>query len=48
MLERLARYAMAAPRRILAIAALCAMAAAIFGVPVTQELRAGGFTDPDA
>ncbi|MFI2838813.1 MMPL family transporter [Mycolicibacterium sp. PDY-3] len=48
MLERLTRYAMAAPRRILAIAALCAMAAAIFGVPVTQELRAGGFTDPDA
>ncbi|MGU3651914.1 MMPL family transporter [Mycolicibacterium sp. A43C] len=48
MLERLARHAMAAPRRILAIAALCAVAAAIFGVPVTQELSAGGFTDPDA
>ena len=39
---------MAAPRRILAIAGMCAVAAAIFGVPVTQELSAGGFTDPDA
>lgn len=48
VLARLARYAMAAPKRILAFAALIAVAAAIFGVPVTQELSAGGFQDPAA
>ncbi len=48
VLERLARRAIAAPRRILAVAALLAVAAAIFGVPVTQKLTAGGFQDPGA
>ncbi|MGK2865702.1 MAG: MMPL family transporter [Mycobacterium sp.] len=48
MLERLARYALAAPRRILAVSVLLAVAAAIFGIPVTQQLTAGGFQDPDA
>lgn len=47
-LERLARLAIAAPRRILAVAAFLAVAAAIFGVPVTQKLTAGGFQDPHA
>lgn len=48
VLERLARYALAAPRRILAVSVLLAVAAAIFGIPVTQQLTAGGFQDPDA
>ena len=48
VLERLARLAIAAPRRILAVAAFLAVAAAIFGVPVTQKLTAGGFQDPHA
>lgn len=48
VLERLARLAIAAPRRILAAAAFLAVAAAIFGVPVTQKLTAGGFQDPHA
>lgn len=48
VLERLARLAIAAPRRILTIAAFLAVAAAVFGVPVTQKLTAGGFQDPDA
>lgn len=39
---------MATPRRILAATALIAVAAAIFGVPVTGKLSAGGFADPDA
>ncbi|KRD05612.1 hypothetical protein ASE48_15610 [Mycobacterium sp. Root265] len=48
VLERLAHLAIAAPRRILAVAAFLAVAAAIFGVPVTQKLTAGGFQDPHA
>ena len=48
VLERIARRALAAPRRILAVAALFAVAAAIFGIPVTQKLSAGGFQDPEA
>ncbi len=48
VLERVARLAITAPRRILAVAALLAVAAAIFGVPVTQKLTAGGFQDPGA
>lgn len=48
VLERLARLAIAAPRRILAAAAFLAVAAAVFGVPVTQKLTAGGFQDPHA
>ncbi|MEV3904282.1 MMPL family transporter [Mycobacterium sp. NPDC050551] len=42
----LARAAIAAPRRILAIAALTLVAAGIFGVPVVGKLAAGGFQDP--
>jgi RND superfamily putative drug exporter len=38
--------AIAAPRRILAVAALIMVAAAIFGIPVAKSLSAGGFQDP--
>src|SRR5271165_2195433 len=40
--------AMAAPRRILAVAALVIVAAGVFGVPVARSLSAGGFQDPNA
>src|ERR1035441_4658157 len=46
MLQRIARLAIAAPRRILAIAALVMLAAAIFGIPAAKSLSAGGFQDP--
>ncbi|EUA50397.1 MMPL family protein [Mycobacterium xenopi 4042] len=46
MLEGLARFALAAPRRIIGVAALTLVAAAIFGLPVTKTLSAGGFQDP--
>ncbi len=46
MLQQIARLAIAAPRRILAVAALVMLAAAIFGLPVAKSLSAGGFQDP--
>ncbi|BBZ29940.1 membrane protein [Mycolicibacterium madagascariense] len=46
MLHRIALLAMAMPRRILAVAALLLVAAAVFGVPVAKSLSAGGFQDP--
>jgi uncharacterized membrane protein YdfJ with MMPL/SSD domain len=46
MLQRIAHLAIAAPRRILAVAALVMVAAAIFGLPVAKSLSAGGFQDP--
>lgn len=48
MLQRIARLATAAPRRIVAIAVLVFIAAAIFGVPVAKSLAPGGFQDPDS
>jgi uncharacterized membrane protein YdfJ with MMPL/SSD domain len=48
MLERIARLAIAAPRRILAVAGLVMVAAAVFGLPVAKSLSAGGFQDPDS
>jgi RND superfamily putative drug exporter len=48
VLARIAATAVAAPRRILLGALLVAVAAAIFGVPVTTKLAAGGFQDPAA
>lgn len=48
MLTRIARLAIAAPRRVLAVAALVMVAAAIFGIPVAKSLSAGGFQDPTA
>ncbi|GAB3015942.1 MMPL family transporter [Mycobacterium bourgelatii] len=46
MLQAITRLAIAAPRRILAIAALVFVAAAIFGIPVINSLSGGGFQDP--
>ncbi|AQA04034.1 hypothetical protein BVC93_18170 [Mycobacterium sp. MS1601] len=46
MLHRIALMAIAAPKRILAVAALLMIGAAVFGVPVTKSLSAGGFQDP--
>jgi uncharacterized membrane protein YdfJ with MMPL/SSD domain len=46
MLQRIARLAIVAPRRILAVAVLVLVAAAIFGIPVAKSLSAGGFQDP--
>ncbi len=46
MLQGIARLAIAAPRRILAVALLVMVGAGIFGLPVTKSLSAGGFHDP--
>ncbi|WP_375488793.1 MMPL family transporter, partial [uncultured Mycobacterium sp.] len=46
MLQAIARLAIAAPRRIIGVAALVVVGAAIFGIPVTKSLSAGGFQDP--
>ncbi|MFI5507957.1 MMPL family transporter [Mycobacterium sp. NPDC051804] len=48
MLRRIARLAVAAPRRMLVLAALVAVAAGIFGVPVAKSLCACGFEDPSS
>jgi uncharacterized membrane protein YdfJ with MMPL/SSD domain len=46
MLQRIARLAIAAPKRVIAVAALILIAAAGFGIPVANSLSAGGFQDP--
>ncbi len=46
MLERIARLAVAAPRRVLGLGVLVMIGAAIFGIPVVNSLSAGGFQDP--
>ena len=46
MLQRIASSAIAAPRRILAAAALVMVACGIFGIPVAGKLSAGGLGDP--
>ena len=46
MLQRIALLAIAAPRRIIAVAVLVMVACAIFGIPVAKHLSAGGFQDP--
>jgi RND superfamily putative drug exporter len=46
VLRRIAQLAIAAPRWIIAIAALVMVAAGIFGIPVAKSLSAGGFQDP--
>ena len=48
MLQRIARLAIAAPKRILVAAAMLAVGSALFGVPVTKFLSAGGFDDPSS
>ena len=46
MLARIAHIAIAAPRRVLIIAALLAAIIGVFGVPVAQHLSPSGFQDP--
>ena len=46
MLQRIALLAIAAPRRIIAVAILVMVACGIFGIPVAKHLSAGGFQDP--
>jgi uncharacterized membrane protein YdfJ with MMPL/SSD domain len=46
MLQRIARLALRAPKRIIVIALLVMVGAGIFGIPVTKSLSAGGFQDP--
>jgi RND superfamily putative drug exporter len=46
VLQRIALLAIAAPRRIIAIAVLVMVACGIFGIPVATHLSAGGFQDP--
>ena len=46
MLQRIARMAIRAPKRIIVIALLVMVATGIFGIPVTKSLSAGGFQDP--
>lgn len=48
MLQRIARLAIAAPRRIIGAALLLFVAAAVFGIPVAKSLSPGGFQDPGA
>ena len=48
MLQRIARLAIAAPKRMLVAAAMLAVGAAVFGVPVPKVLSAGGFDDPSS
>jgi putative drug exporter of the RND superfamily len=48
VLQRIARLAIAAPWRIVAVAALVAVAAGILGIPVAKSLCACGFQDPNA
>jgi len=48
LLRRIALLAIAAPRRIIAIALLVMVGAAVFGIPVTKSQSAGGFQDPSS
>ncbi|SPM31169.1 MMPL family transporter [Mycobacterium terramassiliense] len=48
MLQAIARLAIAAPRRIIAIAVLVFIGAAVFGLPVAKSLSPGGFQDPNS
>ena len=48
MLEGIARLAIRAPRRIIAIALLVMAGTAVFGIPAANSLSAGGFEDPTA
>ena len=46
MLRKIAISAIATPRRIIAVALLMMVGAAVFGIPVTTSLSTGGFRDP--
>jgi putative drug exporter of the RND superfamily len=46
LLQRIARLTIAAPRAVIAVAALLTIALGIFGIPVANHLSASGFQDP--
>jgi RND superfamily putative drug exporter len=46
MLQAITRLAITAPRRIIAVAILVLVGAAVFGIPVISSLSGGGFQDP--
>jgi RND superfamily putative drug exporter len=46
VLQAITRLAIAAPRTVIAVALLIMVTSAIFGIPVTKSLSAGGFQDP--
>src|SRR6478672_11225497 len=46
VLQGIARLAIAAPRRIVAVALLVMVGAGMFGIPVSKSLSAGGLQDP--
>jgi RND superfamily putative drug exporter len=48
VLERIARLAIHAPRRVIAIAVLIMIGTAVFGIPVAKSLSAGGFENPNS
>src|SRR5215217_4643374 len=48
LLHRIAQLAIAAPRRVITIAALLTIGLGIFGVPVAKSLSPSGFQDPTA
>jgi len=48
VLERISRLALAAPRKVLMVAGLLALALGIFGIPVADKLSPSGFQDPNA
>lgn len=48
VLSGIARLAIAAPRRVIAVAMLVMICAALFGIPVLKKLSGGGGTDPAA
>jgi RND superfamily putative drug exporter len=48
VLYAIARLAMAAPRRVIAVAVLVMVGTAIFGIPVITSLSAGGMGDPSS
>jgi putative drug exporter of the RND superfamily len=46
VLQAIARLALTAPRRIIAVTLLIMVGAAIFGIPIAKDLPPGGFGDP--
>lgn len=46
MLHSVARFAIAAPRRVIGVAVLLMVAIGVFGIPVAQHLSPSGFQDP--
>jgi RND superfamily putative drug exporter len=48
VLTGIARFAIAAPRRVIALAVLVMIGTAVFGIPVAKSLSAGGGLDPGA